>query len=337
MVAIIVTMILMFVITLIVLGFSEATRRNQREALDTQLGQQAYYAAETGVNDITSLIKGGVALTNNSTCTTSYTLYGAGLPRQLTADGSVANTCLMVTAQPDSLEVDNISSSSGSVMWHVQNSSGAAFKTLAFGWSPDATYTNATNTCSAGFGAYPSRTNWLCDRALLRVDILPATFTSTDADYLAGITTTLYLQPYTGVQKDLAIGAFGNPAAKQGACRITGAAPAGCTVSVDVSAAGVSAADYYVRITALYIDAKTVTLSGTDASGATQFSNGQIVVDSTGRAQDQIKRIKVRIPLTQPDDSLPIYAAQSAGSTCKDMTFNVGFVKQGVCASYLTP
>jgi len=51
MVSIMVTMILMIVMSLIVVGFAQVSRRNQRVALDRQLSTQAFYAAESGVND----------------------------------------------------------------------------------------------------------------------------------------------------------------------------------------------------------------------------------------------------------------------------------------------
>ena len=54
------TMILMIVVGLIVLGFAQISRRNQRQALDRQLSTQAFYAAETGVNDAANLIKTAV-------------------------------------------------------------------------------------------------------------------------------------------------------------------------------------------------------------------------------------------------------------------------------------
>ena len=50
-VSIMVSIVLMAVMTLIVLGFSEIARRDQRQTLDRQLSNQAFYAAEIGVND----------------------------------------------------------------------------------------------------------------------------------------------------------------------------------------------------------------------------------------------------------------------------------------------
>src|SRR5689334_20404193 len=61
MVAIMVMLILMLVISLIVLGFAQISRRNQRQSLDRQLSTQAFYAAETGINDAAEIIKNALA------------------------------------------------------------------------------------------------------------------------------------------------------------------------------------------------------------------------------------------------------------------------------------
>ena len=50
-VAIVVTMIIMIILTLIVTGFAQLARREQRATLDRQLASQAFYAAESGIND----------------------------------------------------------------------------------------------------------------------------------------------------------------------------------------------------------------------------------------------------------------------------------------------
>ncbi|HSX32249.1 MAG TPA: pilus assembly PilX N-terminal domain-containing protein, partial [Candidatus Saccharimonadales bacterium] len=89
MVAIMVTIILMIVISLIVLGFAQIARRNQRQSLDRQLSTQAFYAAETGVNDASKVIKAAIAsgatVAAKPTCTDS----GGGQYTTLLAPGSV--------------------------------------------------------------------------------------------------------------------------------------------------------------------------------------------------------------------------------------------------------
>src|SRR5581483_12189470 len=73
-----IVMIMMVVITLIILGFSQVTRRNEREALDRELSSQAFYAAESGVNVTTSKIaayvktNGYTTLPDKTTCPNAY-------------------------------------------------------------------------------------------------------------------------------------------------------------------------------------------------------------------------------------------------------------------------
>src|SRR5690606_8755556 len=52
-----VTTVLILVIGLIVIGFSQVSQRNQRETLDRQLSTQAFYAAESAVNSVQSMVR----------------------------------------------------------------------------------------------------------------------------------------------------------------------------------------------------------------------------------------------------------------------------------------
>ena len=45
------------IISLIVLGFAQLARRNQRQTLDSQLSTQTYYAAESGVNAALRIVR----------------------------------------------------------------------------------------------------------------------------------------------------------------------------------------------------------------------------------------------------------------------------------------
>jgi hypothetical protein len=357
MVSIIITMIMMFVIVLVVLGFAEVTRRNQREALDTQLGTQAYYAAETGVNDVVNSIKAGLTPVS-SNCNggiNAKTRAGAAitLPRKLAADNSVANTCLMIDTNPGALVDASIPPTTGSVVWDVKNAVSNKFKTLTFSWRPDTSppppATPLDTSCPSAVGTYPpvgqAANQWKCDRAMLRVDIVRADVAFTDADNLAKNTVTLFLQPGTTDSVNPTITGFGagNASAYQWSCKSQAPVGAnnGCTIPVDLSnvaGSNAQANEYYVRITSLYLTARTVTLEATDATTgvAATFANGQIVIDSTGRAQDQIKRIKVRIPLTKSSGDVPVFALQGTGDICKDMTIPGGASIQTSCPTSLS-
>src|SRR5690349_5561347 len=75
MASIVITMVTMVVISLIVIGFATISRREQRQSLDQLLSSQAFYAAESGIEDATAIIKSTLASgstpTNKSDCTTN--------------------------------------------------------------------------------------------------------------------------------------------------------------------------------------------------------------------------------------------------------------------------
>ena len=49
--SLVIVILIMFLLTLIVLAMTRNTNQQQRQALDRQLNSQAFYAAESGVND----------------------------------------------------------------------------------------------------------------------------------------------------------------------------------------------------------------------------------------------------------------------------------------------
>jgi hypothetical protein len=319
-VSIIVTMIMMIVITLIVIGFTQVTNRNQREALDSQLGTQAYYAAETGVNDIiTSINNGLVPTTTGCNSFTARTATGTNitLPRVIQTVGgasTAATTCIMVDPDPTSLELGNIGPSS-SKQWHVLNANGVNFGQLTFSWQADAGGSGST-TCNLPQYPVPSAWTSTCGYAMLRVDILKWNQAAPvyDAAGLANNTVTLYLKPSTS-SNTVNVGSITSPKAVQGNCNVSGG---NCVSNISLAGSAQSS-EYYIRVSAIYESTSKVVLTGKDADtgSRSRFSQGQFVIDSTGKAQDQIKRIQVRVPYAPSSGSTPNYALQSTDTICK--------------------
>src|SRR5882724_3022558 len=56
--ALIIGIILVLILGLLTIGFAQLVRHEQSSALDKQLSSQAYYAAESGVNDAYHAIQG---------------------------------------------------------------------------------------------------------------------------------------------------------------------------------------------------------------------------------------------------------------------------------------
>ena len=103
----------MLVISLIVLGFAQIARRNQRQSLDRQLSTQAFYAAETGVNDAANLVKSAASVPAKTSCTDTGGGFYSALPSSnIDATNKVTYTCLMVNPAPGSLVYSNVGTSS---------------------------------------------------------------------------------------------------------------------------------------------------------------------------------------------------------------------------------
>jgi Tfp pilus assembly protein PilX len=331
MVSFLVTLIMMAVITLIVVGFTEVTNRNSREALDRQLSAQAFYAAESGVNatrdQIQAALTSGAAIVGKTTCANNY-------------DGSsvapigpgVKYTCVLVNPNPTTLVYNGINRASSIV---IPIETATDLTSLNFSWTKKAG--TATGTCTGRADSYyPASPSWTCGFGILRVDLMQVTDPAappTDANAMYNYTNTLYLSPFgagTGNIPILGGGSLPFNTATKGftgtgcnsaagsTCGGSGACNTTCTVDFNLS----GARKYYARVTMLYRDAGQLTVSAKVASGAAaEFINGQTMVDVTGQAQDELRRIQVRLApdnsAAGANDGLPLNALTSTNGLCK--------------------
>jgi len=336
MVSILVTMIMMIVITLIIIGISQVTRSNRREQLDQQLSTQAYYAAESGLNQAVEFFAANPTAKINTlnspggNCTSFINSGGAsglGLPTNgnvLDSTTNISYTCLMVNSTPATLQKAPLTQDSNTI-WHVQESTGAAFTELRFQWSPngDSLFTGPTNTClSTSATVFPAYANWKCAFGILRVDLVSTSGTVAGTT-LENVAKTLYLVPTftaSGVTTGT-VQAVSSPATNAGQVVYVKCTSTLCDVRLSPWA---GSGDYYARLSVIYQDSDTVTLSGANASGSAKFSSGQAVIDVTGKAQDQLRRLQARIPLNVSTTPAPYFALQSTYDLCKELNVAAG-------------
>jgi Tfp pilus assembly protein PilX len=112
-VSIVVCLIIMVILTLVTIGFSKLMGRAQRQALDRQLSTQAFYAAESGVNDALLVYKSDPTKLDK-TCGTVKNII----------DTSVAATCVFSDGNPTSVEYGDVGTSPVVMPVHTYNSSG---------------------------------------------------------------------------------------------------------------------------------------------------------------------------------------------------------------------
>jgi len=322
MVSIMVSLIMMIVITLIVVGFAEVARRNAVEALDRQLSAQAFYAAETGINDAKSAIDNGLI----DPSTPSYkTQCGAAITDLkikesnptidvLNPSNRVSYTCLLVDNTPPT--------------YQVQLGLGEVkVAQLKMTPPPDGVSFSWPNSGSGNLGQCPNDaktfkvpSQWVarCEYGVLRADIY-ADQGTTDPINAANHTVTVFMVPQNGGSVSQTLD-FTPPTS--GSPQRTYAVPANCDNSnCKAILKGFTGPSYYVRFTAIYEPISTITIQGDTTP--TKFTGGVTVIDVTGKAQDVIRRIQVRY--TPPKPTLyPMNAIQSSGDICKHFSIAPG-------------
>ena len=107
--ALVVALIIIIVLSLITVGFAQLMRNDQAAALSKQLSSQAYYAAESGVNDAYEAYINGfnVPKTNcNSTVSGQGSQYLNNLNVNTTTNTGV--TCLLMNPDPPNVIIGDI-------------------------------------------------------------------------------------------------------------------------------------------------------------------------------------------------------------------------------------
>lgn len=318
MVSILVTMIMMLVITLIVLGFGQIARREEREAVDQQLSTQAFLAAESGVNDAASaihtMILAGSPVQEKNQCspdTNGASPYSAGhMNPALT--GNVSYSCLLIKTQlTDILETIP---PDGTALTTPLHPVGDTIKKLHFSWTQSSVLTSSdvTTKCSAAIGAFVPGTSWQCPYSMLRVDLVPTDVGSLNRNALINNQVTFFLYPVSGAAAPLN---YGSAKGAVGAMHCT---PAACTA--DLNNLPNANTTYDIRISAIYANGGTVdiTATGTTTGGPVTLRDAQAEIDSTGKAEDVLRRVQARLPLTLDNGDSGLSAPLQSGSAiCK--------------------
>lgn len=307
-VSLIVTLVMMIVITLIVLGFAEISRNEQRSSLDDQLSAQAYYAAESGINDVRSVIDAAVAAGSSVQDKTVCGNQGVyTLSSTVDATHDVSYTCVLVNSSPTTLVY---TAGYTSTVVPIISASGAAFNSLQLSWKVPAGFSGSAASCYtnlANVDTLPVASGtgqWGCNYPLLRVDMLNANIGLSRTNWGPN-TSTMFFVPFNSgsVANSIALGAHGTMVPAQ--CNATN-----CTASIT----GLAGTTYYMRVTTLYRTNSQLIITSVGKA----FSGAQATIDATGKAQDVLRRVLVAVDLTDANAyKVPSGAIISEDSVCK--------------------
>ncbi|HUS25752.1 MAG TPA: PilX N-terminal domain-containing pilus assembly protein [Nevskiaceae bacterium] len=306
MVSIMVTMILMIVISLIVVGFAQISRRNQRQQLDRQLSTQAFYAAEAGVNDVAELIRTAtVTVPAKPDCTSTSSFYSS-LNATLDAPHDVTYSCLTVDPTPTTLRYNGVGTNS--IVVPIISANGTGINSITLNWQTTKNTATPTAGCPSGTAnVFTPNTgaNWPCGYGVLRIDLVPVSGALTQAG-MQGADMASFLVPQ-------ASGGSSTMSYSPGNNKLVGVSctNSGCAMNIN---SGLGGPSYYMRISSLYNGANLQIGTGNNVA----LRDAQAIVDSTGKAQDVLRRIQVRLPLgSNTQNALSDYAIQSTDSVCK--------------------
>ena len=326
--SIIVTTVLIAVIGLIIVGFSLTVRRNQKETLDRQLSTQAYYAAETAVNEakataVQQFLADGQVKTKTECDAAEYNT------RTYSQDG-VNVSCLLVDGSLDSMLFNSVVEGQDTFAAVIPTDPGAAgrIKYIDLTWKPASKPAdNPEIGCNGGSGVLPPRNNWgSCDYGALRIDVADGFETGFNPNAFA---TSAILLPSAGpvnatLNADVNY-SFTNAGAYQVGATDCNSTVCAKRITITAPADGKS---YYMRMRSIYRDS-SVSIYPKNAAGGTVETKGQIIIDATGKAQGVLRRIQVRVPVDAGAVNAPFGAIESTGSICKRFAVAPGYLGGG--------
>lgn len=328
MASILITMITMVVISLIVLGFATISRREQGNTLNQQLSTQAFYAAESGVEDarkvITTAASNGQAIPGKTDCTTNsdgagYSPnYPVGAATTLDSVHNVSYSCLLVNPNPTTLLYNGLGDNS--VV--VPMSASQVIDKIVISWSPATTPAGTPSVCpSSTNNTFATATKWNCGYGLLRTDLVPTAGALTRAG-LASTALSSFLEPQnTAASGNLSysgnVGKANVTAASCGTASYTQ-----CTITI----VGLASSTSFTMLVRSLYQTSNVTITAYHGGSPIAVSGAQALVDATGNANGVLRRIQVRLPVNPYSGTIPDFGIQTNGAICKRFLVTPGYL-----------
>lgn len=349
--SIVIALVLILIVSLITIGFAQLMRREQRAALDRQLSSQAYYAAESGINDAAAAINAGFD-TSKSSCAalTAAQVSAITDPKAQTAaqtylmnNGVGSSTgsnypCLLINPTPPNLQYSSIDTTTSKVIELEgldSSNNPAAVQTIEISWQDANGNSTFTPSCSTFYPASGGATNWTYT-GLLRAELIPInTLTRTglinnaDTAFLCPDKISSNSSNYSGNQGNASgviIGGQCSTAAP------TPTSPRYCNARI-TGLGTLNEATYFLVLRSIYNPAAvTVTIYGgtgtVTQANMLNINGAQVLVDSTGKAQDVLRRIQARIPVHN-NYNTPNGGADAMQSLCKQLQLTPTGVSTG--------
>jgi len=318
--------IIMAILTLLTIGFTTVTRRAQRNTLDNQQNTQAFYAAESGVNDAARAIQ-ATSTYSKTTCDGDP----VNFVYTLNAATNVGYTCVLVDATPPRQTYDSVPvlGTGEPVIATLASEGGQAITSVRISWdSPRGltdplTLPSPNTTMLGGSPNLPPATaiapalNWGNRVGMLRVDLVP--ISSLSRANLVNNSFTFFLLPSNSGATSLnALSGTDNQAGTlETNC---GATVPRCVATINLFTPGPATATanrYRMRLTSYYQTVRVPSIEILNGAALLDQIDGQALIDSTGKSGDVFRRIQVTLPLRPSLGYHDPFSILTAGDICK--------------------
>ncbi len=333
--SIVIAVVLVLVLSLMTVGFAELMRKETRSALDKQLSSQASFAAESGINDAAKAINAGFTYAKSICGPLKIGDPGYGTPGSTNLSTNIVSdntkssyTCLTVNPTPDTLQYGAIdfSQSKSVTISGVKASDGVTpvpISKLIISWQD--VNGNQKGFITSGTHDFETATGWTAT-GILRIGLTPLGSGGVNRDDLINNTSTLFLYPNSSgavatnisqynTASQTSFTGLGNLSGGivDGNCNV-GSRPLFC----DVVITDLNQVNYLLDMRSVY-NKTAVNIAAYDAiGGRLKIKNAQTLIDSTGKSQDVLKRVQVRLP-SHTEYFHSDFSLQTAGDVCKQM------------------
>lgn len=295
--SLVIAIVLVVVLSLITVGFAQLMRSEERSALDKQLSSQAYYAAESGINAATKAINNGFTESKTDCAPNPGVADLADNTVKFTNGQNPTNAsypCLLINPSPTNLHYDPISTTiSRTAQFTAIDSTGqpSPVTSIKISWEDSGNNQTFTPNCNN----FRPTADWSYI-GMLRFQLVPIAAGSLDRTSLTNNAFTGFLCPNGGTLNNTAhygtsIGPTNAGVIINGNCN-TSASPEDCNVTINGLPGDRST--FFINMKSLY-SATSVTITAYNGTTPLRLKGAQTLIDSTGKAQDVLRRIQVRV------------------------------------------
>ena len=316
-------------LTVLTTGFIRIMINENQQANDDDFSSRAYYAAESGVEDMKRALAqyypNDIAKLNATVCDPPV-----GYSNVVSSALGVSYPCKLLNFNPPSIEA-TLPADGSSMQWRLRSQNDVPFNAVRISWHSLSETVDGANVTFRTTNTIPTYGNWnnagTPFPAMIRSQVFGYTTAGpvNDADLKAN-NYNGFLNPTStanGNAMDISTALNGATTPTDVLCTTNTATYAGyaCQATINLAPIGsFSGKTMFLRLKSLFdTNGTKVKIELMNGSNVVNTSDAQAIVDVTGRAGTLFRRVQSRVSLpgTASSDLMPEFSLESGDNICK--------------------